>query len=264
MNKKILALLLIGSTMLSANAKKKDKDKDKGKAPQVQLSSAKDSASYAVGLLMGQDMNKTLSSLPGSYNLDLVMEALTKSMRSDTANLLMKVDAAGPAYTSYVQRIEKEEADKNLAAGKSFLENNKKNPSVHTTNSGLQYEVLREGNPDGIKPRPVDKVKVHYHGTLIDGTVFDSSVERGTPAEFELGSVIPGWTEGLQLMPVGSKYKFYIPSNLAYGNRAVAGGKIKANSVLIFDVELLDVAVAEPKKMTTGKFQFDQYERKYK
>ncbi|MCQ2217503.1 MAG: FKBP-type peptidyl-prolyl cis-trans isomerase [Paludibacteraceae bacterium] len=262
MNKRILAILLIGSTMLSANAKKKDKDKEKV-PQQVVLSSAKDSASYAVGLLMGQDLNKTLTNLPGSYNVDLVIEAITKSMRADTLNMPLKPADAGATYTSYAQRIEKEEADKNLLMGKIFLENNKKNPSVITTNSGLQYEVLREGKPDGLKPRAIDKVKVHYHGTLIDGTVFDSSVDRGTPAEFELGSVIKGWTEGLQLMPIGSKYKFYIPSELAYGNRS-AGAKIKPNSVLIFDVELLDVAVAEPKKMSTGKFQFDQYERKYK
>lgn len=261
MNKKLLAILLVGSTMLSANAKKKDKDKVK--APQIVLSSAHDSASYAVGLLLGENLQSTLSNLPGNYNVDLVLEAINKSMRADTAALLMKSSAAGQVYQSYAQRIEREEAEKNLALGNAFLENNKKNPSVKTTNSGLQYEVLREGKPDGLKPRAIDKVKVHYHGTLIDGTVFDSSVERGTPAEFELGSVISGWTEGLQLMPIGSKYKFYIPANLGYGNRS-AGGKIKANSVLIFEVELLDVAVAAPKKATFGKFQFDQYDRKYK
>ena len=260
MNKRIIACLLFGSMVLSpAMAKKKDKETK----TQAVLTSAKDSASYAVGMLMGQDLGRTLSNLPGSYNMDLVIEALTKSMRADTLNMSLKRDEAGTVYTSYAQRVEKEEADKNLLKGKIFLENNKKNPSVKTTNSGLQYEVLREGKPDGIKPRAIDKVKVNYHGTLIDGTVFDSSVERGAPVEFELGSVIKGWTEGLQLMPIGSKYKFYIPSELGYGNRAVAGGKIKANSVLIFEVELLDVAVAEPKKMNTGKFQFDQYERKY-
>lgn len=261
MNKKILAFLLIGSTILPVNAKRKDKEKSK--APQMVLSSAQDSASYAVGLLMGQDLHKTLTNLPGDYNVNLVLEAITKTMRADSANLLMNPSQANSAFQTYAQRVEREEAEKSLAEGKTFLENNKKNPSVKVTNSGLQYEVLREGAPEALKPKPADKVKVHYHGTLIDGTVFDSSVDRGTPAEFELGSVIAGWTEGLQLMSIGSKYKFYIPSNLGYGNRS-AGGKIKPNSVLIFEVELLDIAVAEPKKMNTGKFQFDQYERKYK
>lgn len=110
---------------------------------------------------------------------------------------------------------------------------------VLTTESGLQYEIIKAGNTKGNYPSETDKVRVHYHGTLIDGTVFDSSVERGEPTEFGLNQVIKGWTEGLQLMPVGAKYRFYIPQELAYGPRMQ--GSIKPFSVLIFDVELLAI-----------------------
>lgn len=124
--------------------------------------------------------------------------------------------------------------------GESFLADNFKKDGVKTTLSGLQYEVVKEG--DGPKPGPTDKVTVHYHGTLIDGTVFDSSVERGTPATFGVNQVIPGWTEALQLMNKGSKYRLYIPQELGYGANPHPGGAIKPYMALIFDVELLDIA----------------------
>ena len=127
--------------------------------------------------------------------------------------------------------------EKQLAAGREFLVQNKARAGVTETTSGLQYEVLVKGN--GPKPKADDTVKVHYHGTLVDGTVFDSSVQRGQPAEFAVNGVIRGWTEALQLMPVGAKWKLTIPSNLAYGPRA--NGKIPANSVLVFEVELLGI-----------------------
>lgn len=126
----------------------------------------------------------------------------------------------------------------NLKAGEDFLETNKQKEGVHTTPSGLQYEVLTEG--DGPKPKATDKVKCHYHGTLIDGTVFDSSVQRGQPATFPLNMVIKGWTEALQLMSVGSKYRLFLHPTLAYGERQT-GAVIGPNSTLIFDVELLGI-----------------------
>ena len=131
------------------------------------------------------------------------------------------------------------EGEKNKAANDKFLEDNKSKDGVKVTESGLQYLVMKEGT--GEKPTAESKVKVHYHGTLIDGTVFDSSVERGEPAEFGVNQVIKGWTEGLQLMSVGSKYKFFIPQDLAYGARQT-GEKIKPYSTLVFEVELLEVA----------------------
>jgi FKBP-type peptidyl-prolyl cis-trans isomerase len=122
--------------------------------------------------------------------------------------------------------------------GRQFLAENKKRDGVQETASGLQYEVIVMGT--GVKPQATDKVKVHYHGTTIDGEIFDSSVQRGEPIEFGLNQVISGWTEGLQLMPIGSKYKLYIPDHLAYGDRG-SGPVIKGGATLIFEVELLDI-----------------------
>lgn len=129
-------------------------------------------------------------------------------------------------------------ADENIQIGQSFLDENAKAEGVQVTESGLQYKVLESGTGTA-HPIPTDQVMVHYHGTLIDGTVFDSSVERGAPISFKLNQVIRGWTEGLQLMVQGEKTRFFIPSELAYGNRAA--GKIKPGSTLIFDVELIGI-----------------------
>ena len=132
--------------------------------------------------------------------------------------------------------MKNEKAAANLKAGQDFLEANKSKPGIVALPSGLQYEVLTEGT--GSKPSATNKVTCHYHGTLIDGTVFDSSVRRGQPATFPLNAVIKGWTEGLQLMPTGSKWRFFIPPNLGYGDRQVSA-QIGPNSTLIFEVELL-------------------------
>jgi FKBP-type peptidyl-prolyl cis-trans isomerase len=128
-------------------------------------------------------------------------------------------------------------AEKNKADGDKFLAANKTKPGVKTTASGLQYQSMTEGK--GAKPAATDTVKVHYVGTLLDGSKFDSSIDRGEPAQFPLNGVIAGWTEGLQLMPVGSKYKFWIPGNLAYGDRGRPG--IEPNAMLTFEVELLEI-----------------------
>lgn len=130
-------------------------------------------------------------------------------------------------------------AQVNEEYGKAFLDSNGRRQGVVTTPSGLQYEVLTEGKGD--KPAATDTVTVHYTGTLLDGSVFDSSVERGEPATFPLSAVIPGWTEGVQLMSKGAKYRFYIPSDLAYGMQGTPGGPIGPNATLIFDVELLEI-----------------------
>lgn len=135
-------------------------------------------------------------------------------------------------------KMKREAGAKNLAAGQAFLEKNKERAGVVELPSGLQYEILVEGN--GAKPSATDSVTCHYHGTLIDGTVFDSSVQRGQPATFPLNRVISGWTEALQLMPVGSKWRLFLPPNLAYGEQQVSA-QIGPNSTLIFDVELLAI-----------------------
>ncbi|NKF49829.1 FKBP-type peptidyl-prolyl cis-trans isomerase [Shewanella sp. WXL01] len=145
---------------------------------------------------------------------------------------------AGVIFYFFTQSNNSKKAAENIEKGKVFLAENAKRESVVETLSGLQYEVLVKG--EGTEhPKATDKVTVHYHGTLIDGTVFDSSVDRGETIAFPLNQVIKGWTEGVQLMTVGDKFRFYIPSQLAYGNRAA--GKIEGGSVLIFDVELFAI-----------------------
>lgn len=151
---------------------------------------------------------------------------------------ILIIVAAAAAFYIYQMYAGGKNAEGNISTGLEFLEKNKDEEGVQTLPSGLQYKILQSGT--GIEhPTASSKVRVHYHGTLIDGTVFDSSVDRGEPISFGLNQVIKGWTEGLQLMVIGEKARLFIPSNLAYGNRAA--GKIKPGSALIFDVELLGI-----------------------
>jgi FKBP-type peptidyl-prolyl cis-trans isomerase FklB len=142
------------------------------------------------------------------------------------------------SITDKLFQLNKDKSASNLKAGQEFLEKNKSNPGITETPSGLQYEVIKDGT--GPKPNASSKVTCHYHGTLIDGTIFDSSVQRGQPATFPLNQVIKGWTEGVPLMNTGSKYRFFIPPALGYGDRQV-GPTIGPNSTLIFEVELLSI-----------------------
>lgn len=191
-----------------------------------------DKLSYALGLSMAQNF---IGSGITELNADDFAAALKAVYNNEEK--LMGFDEAKQVVTTYFQELE-ETRNKNVAeAGKKFLEENAKGEGVVVTESGLQYQVVKEGT--GIKPRAVDAVTVHYTGRLIDGTVFDSSEERGEPATFAVGQVIPGWVEGLQLMSEGAAYRFVIPSELAYGVHGA--GPIAPNSVLIFDVQLLKV-----------------------
>ncbi len=247
MKKNIFIFLLVGTVFSVQAAPKSGKNV---------LKTPLDSVSYALGMQVGNDLSKNLETVPGDpLKIDLFIEAMTKELKSDTANLLLERSKIMGIIQTYMMKAEEERVKKAEIENSLFLENNKKNKNVITTASGLQYEIIKQGT--GIKPKATDKVKVHYHGTLIDGTVFDSSVERGTPIEFDLDKVIPGWTEGVQLMPVGSKYKFFIPPTLGYGSRAM--GKIKANSILIFEVDLLDVTPAQVQN--DSKFQFEPYQK---
>ena len=150
----------------------------------------------------------------------------------------MTREEADAVVRTYFEKAGENEAQKNLEEGNAFLEENRQREGIKTTESGLQYEVMKEGT--GEKPDSTDRVRVHYTGKLIDGTVFDSSVERGEPAVFRVDQVIPGWTEALQMMKVGAKWRIYLPSLIAYGERG-AGADIGPNSALIFDVELLEI-----------------------
>ena len=204
----------------------------------VKLETVIDSASYAVGMQMGENIKQNLKEIPGgdSMNIDAIAAAFLASVNGE--DLMLSMEDGELVIRKYFQGQAEKEAQSNLEKGNAFLEENAKRDGVQTTESGLQYEVIQQGN--GPKPKETDKVTVHYHGTLIDGTVFDSSVEKGKPATFPVNGVIKGWIEGLQLMPIGSKYKFYIPSDLAYGERG-SGNRIPPNTVLIFEVELLDI-----------------------
>ena len=206
----------------------------------VELKNFEDSLSYAIGMRL-HDIY--ISDGLGKETDSLLVKAAFNDMVSGSAILTAEQEeqVIMKFFTKKQEEQQMEQAKQNeeiKAAGENFLAENAKRPEVKTTESGLQYEVITEGK--GKKPTETDVVKVHYKGTLIDGTVFDSSYDRGEPAEFPLNGVIKGWTEGLQLMSVGSKYKLYIPYQLGYGERG-AGGTIQPYSALIFDVELLEI-----------------------
>ncbi|QGY42877.1 FKBP-type peptidyl-prolyl cis-trans isomerase [Maribellus comscasis] len=209
-----------------------------GAVQNAKLETSADSASYAIGFLVGANNKQQLESAPGGDEMNI--ETMATAFR--TASLgeegVITEEEANEIVRKFFTSAGEKEAQSNLEEGNAFLEQNKSREGVQVTESGLQYEVLTEGTGD--KPAAEDQVRVHYHGTLIDGTVFDSSVEDGEPAVFRVNQVIPGWTEALQLMPVGSKWKIYLPANLAYGERS-AGADIGPNSALIFEVELLEI-----------------------
>lgn len=205
----------------------------------TKLDTEKQKVSYMVGMMFGQQ----LGSIKDEIDPAIVAQAMSTSVAG--GNLLMTQEEAQQVSQEFSRKMQgkmeaerKAAADTNKAEGDKFLAGNKGKPGVKTTASGLQYQIVSEGR--GPKPTANDTVRVHYTGTLLDGTKFDSSVDRGQPAEFPLSGVIPGWTEGLQLMPVGSKFKFWIPANLAYGEQGTPG-PIGPNQTLVFDVELLEI-----------------------
>ena len=204
--------------------------------------------SYSLGVSVGRYLDGTLDeyskmglSLDSALILRGVQDAIADKAELSEEDVQAMMTALEEQFREKQAAIAEAEAAQAIAAGKSYLEQNAQKAGVTVTESGLQYEVLQAA--EGAKPAATDTVKVHYTGTLVDGTKFDSSVDRGEPAQFPLNRVIPGWTEGVQLMNVGSKFKFTIPSELAYGERDM--GVIKPNSVLLFEVELLEIVKAE-------------------
>ncbi|GAM33052.1 FKBP-type 22KD peptidyl-prolyl cis-transisomerase [Acinetobacter calcoaceticus] len=207
--------------------------------PITNKSPAKEQFSYSYGYLMGRNNTDALTDL----NLDIFYQGLQEGAQSKTARLTDEEMAK--AINDYKKTLEAKQlvefqktGQLNTQAGTAFLADNAKKSGVITTKSGLQYQVLKEGN--GQKPKATSRVKVNYEGRLLDGTVFDSSIARNHPVEFQLSQVIAGWTEGLQTMKEGGKTRFFIPANLAYGEVG-AGDTIGPNSTLIFDIELLQV-----------------------
>lgn len=189
--------------------------------------------SYALGLSIG---NNFRTSGITQVDLDSFQKGLQHVLEDSTPE--MTYEEAKQIINDYFVELQEEKLNLNKKAGEEFLSINKGKEGVITLSSGLQYQILKSG--DGPKPSATDQVRCHYHGTLIDGTVFDSSVQRGEPAIFGVNQVIRGWVEALQLMPVGSKWRLFIPSDLAYGASG-AGQSIEPNSTLIFDVELLNI-----------------------
>jgi FKBP-type peptidyl-prolyl cis-trans isomerase len=209
-----------------------------GGVTNVKLETQADSAGYAIGVLVGNNNKEQVNNAPGGadLNIDAMVAGFAKAALGEETEITP--EEADQIVREFFTAAGERQGQENLETGNAFLEQNKERPEVKVTESGLQYEVLQEGN--GPVPEAEDRVRVHYHGTLIDGTVFDSSVDRGEPAVFGVGQVISGWTEALKMMPVGSKWKIYLPSDLAYGDRG-AGGQIGPNETLIFEVELLEI-----------------------
>lgn len=192
-----------------------------------------DKFSYAIGLGIGQNL---LGMGAKGIVVDDFAQAIKDVLEGNQTSISHQ--EAREIVNKYFGELEAKMNAANIEQGKAFLEENKKRPNVVTLPSGLQYEVITEGK--GKKPQATDQVKCHYEGTLIDGTLFDSSIKRGQPAVFGVNQVIPGWVEALQLMPEGSKWKLYIPSELAYGAQG-AGEMIPPHSTLVFEVELIEV-----------------------
>jgi len=218
MKKIILSLILIvGITNINAQ----------------NLNTEMEKVSYSLGVNVAKSVkNQGLTSIDS----EAIAQAFTDVFEGN--ELKISEQESNIILQDYFGKLAKEAQSANVEAGQKFLAENAKRDGVTKTSTGLQYEVLAEGSGDS--PKETDQVTVHYHGTLIDGTVFDSSVERGQPATFPVNGVIPGWVEALQLMKPGAKYKLFIPSNLAYGEKG-AGGSIGPNATLIFEVELISV-----------------------
>ena len=227
--KSILSIAVVASMFSCGNQK----------ADVKSLETEIDSVSYAIGLTMSSQLKQGFDEV----NKDVLTQAIKNGL--DSTNLLLESKDVQNVIKTYFQKKQTSDKAAELAKsevykkeGVAFLEANKVKEGVVTTESGLQYIILKEGK--GKKPTTSSRVKVHYHGTTIDGTVFDSSVDKGTPAEFGVTQVIKGWTEGLQLMNVGAKYKFFIPQELAYGANP-RPGVIKPFMALVFEVELLEI-----------------------
>lgn len=237
----LLALTLITS-ITTVSAQKGNKDKKAPAEPAKKnfvLANEVDSVSYGIGLNMSVSIKKEFA----EANVDAIVAGIKEGLKDENT---ISPELLQQAVAIYFKRkadaasnLKLEEAQKTLKEGVAFLEANKAKEGVVTTESGLQYIVMKEGT--GKNPSATSSVTVHYHGTTPDGTVFDSSVNRGQPATFGLNQVIKGWTEGLQLMKEGAKYKFFLPNQLAYGSNPPPGGVIKSLMPLVFEVELIKV-----------------------
>lgn len=223
--KNLLLMLAVGAMATGCNG---------GSVTQTSapLKTAADTASFYIGYMYGNGMQRMGMKEPNMNALIAGMNSALQNKETGTNPQAMDM-----YLNNYFQELAVKRAAENAEKGKKFLEENAKKAGIDTLSDGIQYRVIKQG--DGAKPVETDKVKVHYKGTLLDGTEFDSSIKRGEPTEFYLNQVIPGWTKALQAMPVGSKWEIFIPADQAYGARG--GGPIGPNETLIFEVELLDI-----------------------
>ena len=228
---KLMNIIILATVILSFSCNDAISD-------DTSMNTTMDSLAYAIGVQMGMNFENDELSLNTTLLKAGIDDYLAGNSKLSDVELQEVFAEFQKVMNEKRVQIQNDKASVNLEKGEKFLAENKKRKEVTETASGLQYEVLKKG--DGPKPQESSTVKVHYHGTLIDGTVFDSSVQRGEPIDFPLNGVIPGWTEGVQLMNVGSKFKFFIPSKLAYGAQG-AGASIGPNETLIFEVELIEI-----------------------
>ena len=231
--KNLLTVILAISILSAATAQTKPVKKTVPQPGALALRTQNDSISYALGMSLASFYKQQGIT---NINASLVDKAINDVMK--TGKPLLTEMQMNACVSNYIQAKQAEKSSGNKKEGEAFLAANKNKPGVIVTASGLQYQIIKQG--DGPKPLATDKIKCHYHGTLLDGTVFDSSVDRGEPIEYAVTGFIAGWVEALQLMPVGSKWRLFVPSNLAYGDNA-SGPKIKPGSTLIFDLELLEI-----------------------
>ena len=247
---KTLVAALAASFAIGAIAQDKDAPKAEAKpaAPTVKVDK------NSISTMVGMDVGRGLTQIKDDIDIKVVEQALEATLKGEKTSLTQ--EEALQVRQEFMKTLQakrvaeqKAAAEKNKGEGTAFLAKNKSKSGVKTTASGLQYEVEKEGT--GPKPKATDTVKVNYLGTKIDGTKFDSSYDRGQPATFPLNGVIKGWSEGLQLMPVGSKYKLFVPADLAYGENGP--GQIGPNATLVFEVELLDIEKASEKAEKAGE-----------
>lgn len=256
MKKSLVALSTVAALGLFAcQEQTQDNTEQAAEAPALSADTMTEAQkhAYAMGASMGifaQTRSEQLADLGSELDMAALQQGFNDGLQQTLQFEQMEIQQLAQAGEAELRAKQQAQAalaaEKNVEAGQAYLAENGKRDGVTTTESGLQYEVLTEGT--GASPSATDTVTVHYRGTLLDGTEFDSSYSRGEPTSFPLNRVISGWTEGVQLMKEGAKYRFHIPSNLAYGERAT--GKITPNSTLIFDVELLEIAKPEAAEKT--------------
>jgi FKBP-type peptidyl-prolyl cis-trans isomerase FklB len=228
----VTSFIILAVLPMQSWAQGKNKNKNKSKDQEIVLATPVDSFSYMIGIAIGHSLK---SQKVEGITISLIARGMEEVMKNDSA---ISMQDANTFLNNFFTDLREKTGATNLIKGKQFLEENKKAPGVTETASGLQIKTIQEGT--GKSPKATDKVRCHYAGRLLNGDIFDSSYDRGEPAEFELQGVISGWTEGLQLMKEGGKYELFIPSELAYGSRG-AGQSIGPNETLIFEIELLQV-----------------------